>query len=136
MFKHLWSKLGNDSNVAYIQFGDNLILFDKSLVDIVINFSKFTNLTKNIWRIDETNNLIYTLNKNQKKLYLTKIVTNTHKKRYSYSFHNNDKFDYRLANIKLVEDLEKFVSKKIEKQYSIIKYLGGHSSNLAKMLFN
>ena len=61
MFKLLSSKLGDDSNVSYIQFGDNLVLLDKNKINSVMNFNKFTNLTKNVWRLDETNNLIYPL---------------------------------------------------------------------------
>ena len=65
-----------------IQFGVNLVLLDKNKINTVMNFNKFTNLTKNVWRLDdndnESNNLIYTLNKNHKKLYLVEILTSTH----------------------------------------------------------
>ena len=133
MFKPLTSITADSHDVVNCLYQDNqLVIFDKSKIDIVMNTNEYTHLTKNVWRMDPGNQMLYTLNRNNSKFYLVELLTNTKRQRFTYSFNSKDNFDYRCSNIHMVDDLKRFISKKISKKYYILQYIGGHVPKAGK----
>ena len=64
----------NEIYSIYFGYQNILLIIDKHCKNIIEYTKKYTNLEKNIWKLDNKNKQIYTMGINNKKLLLQELL--------------------------------------------------------------
>ncbi len=119
-------KFNSKTNCFEVIIGNITVLLDIDKLELLFFSEK---IKTSAWKLDDYD-LLYTINSNCKHVYLLEILFNIPYDCCNWKFLNDNKYDYRISNIKYTY---KYIEKiKIPSNFHVIKEYPGHIQTLGK----
>lgn len=115
-----------ENDCCLIKIGNNDILIDNDKYELLENSNKIKVKT---WKLNE-NEMLYTVNTNNKPVYFLELLFNLPFDAYKWTFKNNNKFDLRIKNINCEFKLPNNI--KMPDNLKILNEFPGHYPTLGK----
>lgn len=120
-------KYNPKDNCFEVTIEDKTILINVDKFELLFSSAK---IKTSSWKFDESNNFIYTINSNCKKIYLFEVICNIPFNTCSWKFNNDNSCDYRTENIKYEYKYKTNI--KIPENFEIISEYNGHLQTMGK----